>query len=58
MVDLTVSTEPLFKRFLFAASVTNVLDRKIVDDAPRPDRMPGYLPASERTFHLRAEIHL
>lgn len=58
VVDVVASTEPLFDHVVLSASVLNALDREIVDDAPRPDRMPGNLPASERTFFLRLEVRL
>lgn len=58
VVDVALSTEPLWGRWLAVVAVHNALDRRIVDDAPRPDRMPGNLPASERTFHLRLEMWL
>lgn len=53
LVNLTVSSEPLWKHWTIAASIYDVLDQKTFDDVPRPDRVTGNLPTGERTFWLR-----
>ena len=53
LLNATVSSELLARHWLVSASVYDLLDTKVTDDVPRPDRVPGNLPVAERTFWAR-----
>ena len=56
LLNATISTEPIARHWLFAASVYDALDYKPHDDVPRPDRVPDNLPVGERTFWLKVSF--